>query len=259
MECTAGRVFLESQSWWSDSRVPFPGAHIHLGTCFPLTQVVTGTVPFEVMGMLHNQPGTVNILRLQVWNNGSQPKYQQTVNWSCATNDCTRIFPFSLNTTGFAAGRYEVRMTLNVPKTPTGKRQYESTRWDICIRSCTPRVSGQNRMGAAGWYTNSDYANVAINDVDGLRLMYGGPVSGTTTFRVKGDKPLLNVAIDARAHGMDPGMVIYQGAGANAWRTITLDTTLLANGPHRLFIRTDHKIADGTSSGVFVLPFTVEN
>jgi hypothetical protein len=46
-----------------------------------------------------------------------------------------------------------------------------------------------------------------------------------------------------------------------AWQTITIDTTRLSNGPHRLFIQTQahgtKPLGDG--SGVMTLPFTVDN
>lgn len=264
--CPTGRVYLESQSWWSDSRVPFPGAHIHLATCFPLHQVVTGNVTLNIRGILHGNPGTVNFLRVQVWQQGSNISGNLVQNipggWSCPTGECIRDFTMTINTSGLSAGRRELRLTLNIPKTPTGNRQFNTTRWPLYIRSTT----GSNhtlidRIGTAGWYTSSEYTQVWITAADALRLAKGPPLSGIFPLHVKGEDDFLEVSVDAKAHGNDPGLVLYDGAGNNTQRTVQLDTRLLADGQHRLFIRTDDPDTSpkGVNSGVFVIPFTVDN
>ena len=56
-----------------------------------------------------------------------------------------------------------------------------------------------------------------------------------------------------------PGQVVSDGAGANVWRKLYIDTTKLTNGVHKLFLRTDAPISSGTGSGVFVVEFVVDN
>src|SRR3712207_3980899 len=55
------RVYLENQSWWEAQPGPadHPGTgkqgHIHVGTCFPLWQRLTGpTLPLDLTLQLHN-------------------------------------------------------------------------------------------------------------------------------------------------------------------------------------------------------------
>ena len=40
---------------------------------------------------------------------------------------------------------------------------------------------------------------------------------------------------------------------------VSIDTTKLANGPHKLFFRVGAEVTAGTNSGVIVMPFTVQN
>ncbi|HZG68974.1 MAG TPA: hypothetical protein VEZ12_19720, partial [Herpetosiphonaceae bacterium] len=44
------------------------------------------------------------------------------------------------------------------------------------------------------------------------------------------------VLIDPNIHGLDRGIVVAQGVGS-LFRNLSIDTTKLANGTHRLFFR----------------------
>jgi len=259
------RVFLESQSWWSDERQPFPGAHIHLGTCFPLLQEISGVVHFDVRVILHHDPGEVNLLRVQIFDNGENPVYAEPLSWRCPEGTCEQWFPIDIDTsTRPYDGRWEFRFTANVPVTPegpnSGNRQYQTTRWAAILRNGKPVRDGQgiDRVGAAGWYTNSGYANVFIRHDDALEAAFG-TVCGVWVPEIRAEMSRLVVAVDAANHGHDPGVVFYDGPGNDVWRAVELDTTTLADGPHKLFLRTDDPGSNGTSSGIFVLPFVVSN
>ncbi len=272
LTCTGypeARVFLESQSWWSDERQPFPGAHIHLGTCFPLVQEISGTVHFDIRGILHNDPGEVTWLRITVTDdpNGA-PIYLETLSWRCAQGDtCVQWFSVDIDTTKLAEdGRKEFRMTFNVSETPdgpnVGNRQFQTTRWHAIIANGGGRPASDygttDRTGAAGWYTGSDYSNVRIRGNDAVEAAYG-TVCGVWSPTLRGEKARFVVAVDAANHGLDPGTIIYDGPGNNVWRTVEIDTTQFAEGPHKLFLRTDDLLPNGTSSGIFLLPFVVAN
>ena len=55
------RLFLDAQGWWTAE----PGqtgsdfGHIHVSTCFPLNQTVSGVVPFDIQLVMHRDPGTI--------------------------------------------------------------------------------------------------------------------------------------------------------------------------------------------------------
>lgn len=261
------RVFLESQSWWSDSREPFPGAHIHLGTCFPLLQEISGIVHFDIRGVLHNDPGLVTRLRIQAWDDpNGDPIYSEDLSWSCSPDQtCTRWFSVDVDTTQLAEdGRKEFRMTLDVPSTPegpnVGNRQFQTTRWQAVLANGGGRpirdYETPDRTGAAAWYTDSGYTNVRIRGIHALQAA-DGSVCGTWSPEVRGEKDRFVVSVDAANHGQDPGVIVYDGLADNVWRTLDIDTTILGDGQHRLFLRADDVQPNGTSSGIFVIPFNV--
>ena len=65
------REYLGSQSWWTDLQLDFSGAHggltehSHSETCFPLYQVVDGTVRFDIRSKLRNLQGEHARVRIQ--------------------------------------------------------------------------------------------------------------------------------------------------------------------------------------------------
>lgn len=265
------RVFLGAQSWWSDSRNPFPGAHIHLDTCFPLNQTISGTVDFDVRLILHHDPGEVEWLRIQAFKNTPNQYYRDGFPLRCPVDQtCEYWFHVQFDTSqAVRDGWTEFRMTFNIGSTPegpnAGNRQFETTRWHAFIRNgkseaCSSGGCDPSRTGAAGWYTGSDYSNVRfMRHRDAALRFMTQPQSGVVELQARGEKDVFEVAVDAANHGHDPGTVLFNGSGNDVWRTIVLDTTGFADGPHKLFLRTDDHVSSGTSSGVFVLPFTVDN
>jgi hypothetical protein len=266
------RVFLESQSWWSDARVPSPGAHIHVGTCFPLFQEIRGVVAFDVRLVLHGDPGETDQLRIQVREtdlNGGSTDAMEPVRvplvWRCPLGEtCERWETVRVDTTQAAVdGRKEFRITLNVPSTPEGpnggNRQFQTTRWHAILANGGRPVrdyEDHDRTGAAGWYTVSEYTNARIRDRDALHAAER-TLCGVWSPQVLGEKDHLVVAVDSANHGLDPGIVVYDGLADGVWRQVGIDTSTLADGPHRLFLRADDALPNGTSSGVFVIPFRV--
>ena len=272
------RVFLESQSWWTDKNHPYPGAHIHWGTCFPLIRpdgsvVVTGpSIHFDVKLQLHDDPGTVSLLRVQIFQDGADPTWIQTVSIRCPRPDpaisatCVMWLPIDVPLDKLPSdGRRELRMTANIGTGLTEPthccRMFNTTRWPMRIENgkSDSNYPSTNRIGAAGWYSGVDYTNVYINPDD----FPFNPVSGVWHPRVNFQSTNGFASIDPAFHAVpvNEGTVLYEGPGGSVWRTLTIDTVTmkLCNGPHKLFLRTDRPIASGTGSGVFLLPFEVRN
>jgi hypothetical protein len=266
------RVFLESQSWWSDERQPSPGAHIHVGTCFPLFQEIRGVVTLDVRLVLHGDPGETNWLRIQVREtdaSGSSTNAMEPVQipleWRCPLGQtCERWESVQVDTTQAAVdGRKEFRITLNVPSTPegpnAGNRQFQTTRWHAILANGDRPVrdyEDHDRTGAAGWYTVSEYTNARLRDQYAVQAAEQ-TLCGIWSPQVLGEKDHLVVSIDSANHGMDPGIIVYDGLADGAWRSVDIDTSTLSQGTHRLFLRADDTMPNGTSSGVFVIPFRV--
>jgi hypothetical protein len=110
-----------------------------------------------------------------------------------------------------------------------------------------------------GWYTGASYAIARLDA--GFPT---GPVSGLWTIKVRceSDGPPVGsclITIDPNFHIDNQGTIIKQVSGAYAG-TVTIDTTRLANGQHKLVIRSDApNPAGSTNSGVLGFYFTVHN
>jgi hypothetical protein len=64
---------------------------------------------------------------------------------------------------------------------------------------------------------------------------------------------------DFHAHPANNGLIGLNDS-SNGKKAITIDTTILSNGWHRLFLRSDHVRSDGViSSGNFTMMFNVQN
>lgn len=247
------RVWLETHSWWIEKGEAFPGRHIHLGTCFPLGQLITGpTLGLDVYVLSHNQPGTITYVRAS---RESVVVLKVPVNWPCAVATCE--FPVLHMNVPLASetGNIEIRLTANIDHNAFNHRQYNTTRWRIYHSSTSGGYV--KRSGAAGWYDG--YENAYLEDAFALRLA-ASCVSGVQTFTAKGDSgDKVIVAVDPNSHAGDPGLVLTPSGG-----TYTLDTSQLEPGWHKLFVRDEHTFTSagsahgiGMGAGQFIETFCV--
>jgi hypothetical protein len=269
------RVFLDSQSWWYDSRSQTDGesSHVHAGTCFPLYQTISGKITFDLRVLVHNDRGVrVNAVRVSV----NEPGGAKVI-WTdtktqprCDEHDCTfwwspTIDLSALNYGGLLEFRFHAETTR-----PDGDVNRATNGWFAFVDNgksvgTTAAVRAPS-VEARGWY-----------EVDGRVLGYENalfrskvpfePVCGT--WRVKaetkagadgGITPTSSVvALDPNLHAGIRGTVLYDGSGA-LMREFAIDTTKLANGPHKLMIasRADRE-TDKRLAGALVVPFTVDN
>lgn len=247
--CAAGEVRVVSHSWWQQKGEAFPGRHIHMATCFPRHAVLSGTLHLDLDITLHNQPGTITKLRIQAWPQ-LDPAWQKTVSMSCPTSECVFHVPADINL-GSATGWTEFRLTANISSNVFGQRQYESTRFPACLRTCSGGYAS-HRDGAAGWYLGS-YQNAYVSSsfVDKVQA---GPITPGTTFQAKGDRNRMIVAIDANSHANDSGIVLGTTT-SHDWKTYTIPN--LPSGWHRLYVRTEQDFSTGMSAGQYELWFYV--
>jgi hypothetical protein len=270
-------VLLETQAWWNPMPGPVthPGTgktgHVHLSTCFPLngmlpdpTNPALGSpLKLGVRVQLHDHPGKLVAVR---WSDASAIKEQIPESLTCATEHCEKQYVLTLDASKFDySGWREVRFTADTRNTDA-TRFFNTTRWCVFVTNGKSRQDycGGNvpqRCATAGWYTNLDYVNTYY---DCLADPPGSTVSGTWCFRAKFERAYGFASVDPAYHAtptVNEGTVIYNGVGGNVWRDLCLDTRTIANGPHRLFLRSDALGTQpkGKGSGVFTLPFNVAN
>jgi hypothetical protein len=258
------RVFLESQAWWfrTPGKTGTTQGHVHVGTCFPHRQKVTGVIRFDVRVILHDNPGVlthVNIGAAGEW--GSIRSVALSPNWRCATT-CTRWFRVSVDTRKIPRdGRQEFRFRAQV-KEPDGKEMIASTGWLAYVANgrTIQHYRSSWSAEARGWYTDAGYANAKIDDLPmsavsgvwrpSVRMTAGSGGVPVTSYRV---------ILDPDFHAGKRGTTIRSGSGSFRG-SVTIDTTKLSNGKHKLVLIADAATSVGsTNRGVMVVPFIVRN
>lgn len=286
------RVFLEAQAWWwlsnKTDRIQTGEdfGHLHVGTCFPHAQTVSGDVQFDVRIIMHNNPGYIHHLVIAVWDDKPSncwaggtacvdlrdapltcPGEQTCVFWLPVTVPTT-----TLNTDGRKEFRFRVFM-----EQPDGNRLFPSTGWQAYVdnnRSITRNYRSSDTVEARGWYTGANYQNSR------LEVLPNQILSGIWTPRVHmkpgagGTDTTYHIAmIDPNFHSDPPseGIVVKEGQGQFIGN-LEIDTTNLSDGWHRLVLRADADIdnilectqsngelCDSTNSGLLVTWFRTNN
>jgi hypothetical protein len=272
------RIFLEAQSWWRQT----PGAtgtdfgHVHVGTCFPYLQNVGDSVPFDIQVKLHNNPGRLDQVDVQAFNDAYGVKLLTSTSpgFTCPTGDCTLTYHLDAPTTALSVGgltEFRVRATV---RTPDGNDFLATDGWLAYVRNGKPSVEthylAPNISEARGWYGLPGTDGLGYENARLRSLVPAAPVSGTWSPEVETlagagpSSPVTHtlVTIDPAFHNLPPdnGKVELDQAGSFRG-SVAIDTTQLANGPHKLVIvsSADHLDRGSTQSGVVAIPFTVDN
>jgi hypothetical protein len=259
------RVFLEVQDWWLQT----PGAsgtsfgHVHVGTCFPYGATLSGPVAFDVRVVMHDNPGVLQRVDIALFTGDDSGGVITAVPFgvTCAAT-CTYWGRGLVDTAaaGFD-GWQEFRFKARVDE-PDGKRMVTSSGWPANLANGNPNREWRDgsTVTARGWYTDAGYQNATI------AMLPGGVVSGTWTPSVTmgagaGGTPTTYhvAAVDPDAHAGMPGWIVAEGP-AEFRGALSIDTHQLTNGPHKLVLRSDSALDNGsTHSGLLVIPFVVSN
>lgn len=247
------RIWLESQAWWDSTGLSIParvGEHIHVGMCWPVTAdggvatVTDNKLLVDVRVLLHDQKDKTHIFRVS--DAGTVMQYQSFV---IGPGNAERWIPYSVDLSKWPTGSREFRWTARI-KTPNHPEQFNSTGWQLCVRSCTPAFRTEPYTEARGYYAFHDYKNARF-----MSKLPVAPVSGLWTFKIRLlDTGPGGVYVDADFHNGSAGTVI-RPTGGPFLGDVTIDTRLLANGYHRLVLVS----SDGNDGAVQVIGFTVQN
>jgi len=262
------RVFLDSQGWW----VPQPGqtgqnfGHIHLSTCYPLYSTVSGTVPFDLQLVMHDNPGAIRRIRVYICSNqqNKQPCPEQPVvplNLTCPSpGTCTFWQHVDVNTLNYPYdGLANIRFRVEALE-PDGHTLRTSQYWLTDIENGNPPLtSPSDFIKARGWYSGgAGYSNADLK-----HSSWPPPTSGTWTinFQCGSTLEVLDclVAVDPDFHAGSDGIVLFNQAGADRPSSVTLDLSTLTPGTHYLAIRSRTLVTKlaSSSAGILKLPFTV--
>jgi IPT/TIG domain-containing protein len=267
------RTFLDSQAWWvtEESQTGTNFGHVHLSTCFPLNQTVSGVVPFDIELVLHKNTGALFHIQpflCRTTDNTSCTTMPDQVFSPAYTCDpitqvtCTFWYHYDWDTTVHPSdGPTSFRFRTEVIE-PDGNVLRASNDWLAVIDNGKPldEFTPAGLSAAKGWYTQGGYSNVMISA--------GYPPPGTT-----GDWTLSGrcgatigiseclATVDPDFHAGSEGVVQYRAATGGEF-TITIDRSAFAPGTHYLAFRTKAIICSGpdvcsTKAGILKIPFAV--
>jgi hypothetical protein len=290
--CLANEIFVDAQDWWMQT----PGAtngkefgHLHTSYCFPHKSTISGKMTLHIRSTLHHNPGQLRRLSIQIFapQIASGPKacgddtavfcmnfnpprtcpIDQTCRWEDVVTFDTAVVAYD--------GWQEVRIH-GIVTEPDGTDMRTSSGLHIYLQNGHPvqNISiDPNSMMARGWYTNVNYTTASIISPP------MGPVSGIWEPTVRMDSgagglPVTGwyAALDTDFHNGIPGIPLCAGSlmgsdmqpqcGTGPYRgKLKIDTTKLANGWHRLFLKADARVSNvgSTHSGVLAIYFEVKN
>lgn len=223
---------------------PNVGSHIHVEIAnhpadgFPIPRA---NYTFNVKVTLHDFAGKLDWFRVS---DGSTVKQKiNLVLGPCA--DCSTTFPFTVNFGSWSQGRHELRWSANDndadPATGGSQRQYNTSRSQVCLGSCSPNVSGRATpfQGGGSWYQGHDYAtNYLLSPEASVRP------GGSVVIRAAQDATNICAFVGPHFHDLDSGVKLGCWTGqSNRTVTIPADTAV-----GTAFVVIAH---DGFNAGVF--------
>ncbi|MBM2849416.1 MAG: hypothetical protein HW418_2358, partial [Anaerolineales bacterium] len=163
------RVFVEAQAWW----ITTPGktgtnhGHVHVGTCFPYAQKLSGKVDFDIRVILHDNPGKLNLVRVQLAGDfGQISAVHVPTSRTCAVpGTCEFWYHVTVDTTKSPYdGRQEFRFGARLAE-PDGATMLASTGWQAYLNNGKPvnDYRSYDLTEARGWYTNVGYINARLD------------------------------------------------------------------------------------------------
>jgi hypothetical protein len=271
------RVFLESQAWWrtTPGKTGTDFGHIHVGGFLPSEQRVSGTVGIDLRIIMHDAHGSKFSRVETVAKTDSQETTLATYTGCAGTTNTTGTTTcwqhVDVNTLSYGLdGRQELRFR-SYSNTPDGHVMHASLNlmWDIRNGKTVNPLDRLPYERMKGWYSPVNGITVGYCEARFRTPILPGAVSGTVRYDVEfpnhdASLPITyhTATLDPDFHAVPPvpGTVLLSGTGPLGVTTLVIDTTKLADGPHRLVLRSDCDTPVGsTNSGVGVITFTVTN
>jgi outer membrane biosynthesis protein TonB len=297
--CAAGEIATDAQAWWMPmgSQKGNNFGHLHTTVCFPHMKTLSGKVNFRIRSVLHNNPGQFRRLMVQIFGpNHADPGCNDDYAIICKEIKPTRTLANCTSTGGTLTdngmtctwwdtltvdtnlfdydGIQEFRFRGFV-REPDGNDMRTSTGLHAYVKNghTLHNYTTRNFMEARGWYASVNYTNARLHNPP------TGPVSGVWKPSVElkpgsGGAAVTSwyASIDGDFHKGNPGTPICPSGvkgdpmapicGTGSYiGTVSIDTTKLTNGWHRLFLKADAASSSlgSTNSGVLAILFEVKN
>lgn len=266
------RRWVESQHWWQDPGVSTMNAgHLHLSACVPANQTIRGELVFDVTVKLHNSPAKVWLVGadvMQVARNvqeGCGNRLTCTpVSLSCQTADCTFTVKHRFDSRRVLRDGWHTIALLANAQFPNGRQLNTAIRFTAQFRNgfSSYNTTTAGHVHGSGWH---QFVGYQFNDLSTWPTVSNGMLRFTLNqtapdFPERQSDAITEheVLIDPDLHHGRRGTVVRTGRGP-LMGTISVPTTGLAPGSHKLLIRAGTTDPDGkgTGNGVVVFSFMV--
>lgn len=261
------RVGVEIQAWWQDldTNEAFPGRHVHLFTCWP-TGPVSGTVHLDLKLQTHAQLAGAYVSRVRATDGGGGDVFPALTSGFTpidANGNMVQWLARDIDTSRLSDGLHEIRLAAYVQSV---NQQLVSSDLPLFVRTMSGGATSRDYVEARGWYPSFDYDNARYR----TRLAdFLTPKSGLwqPTFQCTSPSGATAgsfiVAVDPNYHALNPGTVVLDYPG-EATRTLSIDTTQFADGPHKIVARCGAtanfgSTLHGINTGVLAINFTIAN
>ena len=266
------RAYLVANDWWmtTQDKAGNDEGHVHVEGCMPVNQRLSGQVKLDVKVVMFNNPGDILRVSGHIFFAGGQFKMLGNTQYAmeCPGHHamCTAVVPLTLNMDLLPVSGWQqlrVKATGKSLTDASGKPvdRFAVVRFPVFVSNGNMRNDNRRRFfEGSGWYGGAEYA-VARYTSHSLPGTVSGVWTTPLVWTMKQGRgiPITHslVTIDPNFHMDDPGTVLYDAPGM-VKRSFKIDTTKLAPGTHRLFIRADaDDVRGSTHSGALVIPFTV--
>lgn len=260
-------TFIESQAWWMQT----PGktgtdfGHLHVGSCVPYKQVVSGVLTFDVRLIMHNNPGSFDYLNPVLKTDSQELSLPHVTagvqGMTCPTGTCERHVTLSVDTRlSNYDGVQEIRIRTYVRESD-GNIMHASLNMLVNVQNGDPEnpIDRKAYERFKGWYTVSGYCEASLlSDVPLAPVSSWHPVVQALNHGASDDLAVsrYSVRLDADNHAGIPGTILASGNGQ--LQPTTLNISGLAPGTHKLSIRAECDDPRGsTNVGVGVIEFKV--
>jgi hypothetical protein len=272
--CPAGYVNWESRGWWTPQGESFDQYRgIDAEICWPTGgpndptgpkgRLAPGTTTFKLHIQLRRLHAPITFIRIGQGPDGKVNSFYQNVNLVPDAAGYGEWYINAPTVAKTAAGWNEYRLTANVEHDgePAHDRQYQSTGLQAWTTSSGSSYRDLPWWESRGWYESTKYVNNRMYTIPPTTTVSGtyqfnwectATGTGTVNYHV--------VYVDADTHAIP--MVIPRKYVENTGEfdgTVSIDTTVLSNGRHKVITRCDLHVATGTTSGLTQFLINVAN
>lgn len=228
---------------------------------------LSGTVGFDLVVKMHNNPGQVNYVAVVAKTDSQERVISVNPGWRCPVADCTFTQHFDLAMSEFdKSGLEEIRFRASARQGDLGTEIRTRVSFQTHVANGKP-FDDMGRLPflrGTGWYPNLLYCEAGYrNDMVPVPSSF---VSGIWTTQIRqvdhaaGDAPVTrhDARVDPNIHGGNRGTFLMDGPGQYQG-PLSVNTAQFAKGAHKLMLKTECQTSAGINSGVLVVPFDVNN